>query len=406
MANSQINDTTRLDRPDGTLDASLTGRAGLDWRKVLANGLYHVGLMRLMQKISDRVEVEFSPQSKWPRLRSANAPKFVILCYHRVGLGGIPLYSELPPEVFEAQMCFLKKNYRLLSLEELRRCLQEPDKCDSGVAVTFDDGYRDVYTVAFPILHRYQIPTTVFLTVDSIETGQVAWYDRIFLILRVLPPGIFEVELDRLRRFELSSVHSRLCAALEIMSCLRALPDGRRKECCAALEKRVKLSQNDLADRMLSWQQVQAMQRAGIVFGSHTVSHPVVSRLTPAEMERELRESKQILEARLGRPMLDFAFPFGKFPDCALETSSAVVTRCGYRSAMTTVPGVNTPAANPLALRRVQIGEERDLATFALRLNQLFLIAHSKDSILLEPRLSSAHTLLQQSRFVKGTRDA
>lgn len=403
MANSQINDVTQLDRPDGTLHASLTGPAGLDWRNVLANGLYHVGLLRLMQKISDRVEVEFSPQSKWPRWRNANAPKFVILCYHRVGLGGIPIYSELPPEVFEAQMRFLKKHYRLLSLEELCRCLQEPDGCDSGVAVTFDDGYRDVYTIAFPILRKYQIPTTVFLTVDSIETGQVAWYDRIFLILRLLPPGIFEVELDRVRRFELSSVDSRFRAAVEIMSCLRALPDGRRKECCAALERRVKLNQSDLADRMLNWEQVQAMQQAGIVFGSHTVSHPVVSRLAPAEMDRELRESKQILEARLGRPVLDFAFPFGQLSDCGLETSSAMVVRCGYRSAMTTVPGVNAPGANPFGLRRVQIGEERNLATFALRLNQLFLFA--KDSVVLEPG-PSLRTQPRQSRFFEGTRDA
>jgi peptidoglycan/xylan/chitin deacetylase (PgdA/CDA1 family) len=404
LANSQINDVTQRDRPDGTLHASLTGPAGLDWRKVLANGLYHAGLLRLMQKISDRVEVDFSPQSRWPRWRSANTPKFVILCYHRVGLGGIPLYSELPPEVFEAQMRFLKKNYRLLSLEELCRCLQEPDGSDSGVAVTFDDGYRDVHTIAFPILRKYQIPTTVFLTVDSIETGRVAWYDRIFLILRLLPPGIFEVELDGLRRFELSSADSRFRAAVEIMSCLRALPDGRRKECCAALEKRVQFSENDLADRMLDWEQVQAMQQAGIVFGSHTVSHPVVSRLAPAEMERELRESKQILEARLGRPVLDFAFPFGQFSDCALETSSAMVVRSGYRSAMTTVPGVNARGASPFGLRRVQIGEERDLATFALRLNQLFLFA--KDSVVPEPGPSSVRTPSRQSRFLEGTRDA
>jgi peptidoglycan/xylan/chitin deacetylase (PgdA/CDA1 family) len=131
-----------------------------------------------------------------------------------------------------------------------------------------------------------------------------------------------------------------------------------------------------------------------------------VSRLAPAEMERELRESKQILEARLGRPVLDFAFPFGQFSDCALETSSAMVVRSGYRSAMTTVPGVNARGASPFGLRRVQIGEERDLATFALRLNQLFLFADSRDSAVREPGLSSVRTLPRQSRFLEGTRDA
>lgn len=388
-------------------DTFPSGTADLEWRKVVAEGLYHTGLLRVMRRISENFELQFSARSSWPRWRRVSSPKFVILCYHRVGVGGVPLYSELPGEVFEAQMRYLKKHYRLLSLEEICRGLEDPACAESGVAVTFDDGYRGVYDEAFPILNKYQIPATVFLTVNAIETGQVAWYDRIFLALKLIPKEKLDLELDRMRHFSLSSARERLGVAIEIISCLRRLPDWRRKECCAALEMQVELPQEELANCMMNWQQVQTMQRAGIAFGSHTISHPVVNQLTSAEMEKELTESKQVLEAKLACPVLDFAFPFGQLHDCGIEMTSPVVARCGYRSASTTVPGVNTLDVNPFGLLRVQIGEERNLATFAFRLSQLFLLANSgRPQVLCRPAPSLQHTGRDQSQFVQGSRNA
>jgi peptidoglycan/xylan/chitin deacetylase (PgdA/CDA1 family) len=299
-------------------------------------------------------------------------PKFLILCYHRIGTGGIPLYSELSPKLFEAQIHFLRKHYRIISLAEVRRGLEEPARTGPAVAITFDDGYRGVYTHAFPILQKYNIPATVFLIADSVESGQVAWYDRVFLALQVMPAGHFEIQLDHARIFRLSSRRSRLYAALEIMSYLRSLPDPRRQACCADLEKRVKLPQLELEDRMMDWEHVRTMQSAGVVFGSHTVTHPVVSRLTPEELDFEIAESKKRLEAKLGIVVEDFAFPFGHSADCGTQ-AAGWLARCGYRSAVTTVPGVNTPGVDHFALRRVQIGEEHTLSMFSLCLTHFFL---------------------------------
>jgi peptidoglycan/xylan/chitin deacetylase (PgdA/CDA1 family) len=399
---------------DETSEVLPTGPRRFEWREGIAQGLYHSGLLRLMQSFSRSFQLQFVQGSSWPRWQRATTPKYVILCYHRVGTGGVPFYSELSKELFEAQMAYLKERFRLLSLEEVRRGLQDsaglqdPAAADFGVAVTFDDGYRGVFENAFPILQKYQIPATVFLTVDSIETGQVAWYDRIFLILQVLPAGRLELELDRLRHFELSSREARIVTALEIMSLLRTLPDWRRRECCADLEKRVRLPQEELADRMLNWHQVQTMQRAGISFGSHTMTHPVVSRLTPAEMEKELIESKRILETKLDCPVLDFAFPFGKLEECGLEITSPMMSRCGYRSAATTELGVNTRAMNTFALYRAQIGGERNLAMFAFRLHQLFLFADSASPpVNSKPGISSdGKSESGRSRILEGTRNA
>jgi len=342
--------------------------------KLLARGLYHGGGLRVLQKVSQAYELRTVSKGVLPRWRRVASPKFVILCYHRVGTGGVPLYSSLATTVFEAQMRFLRKRYRIVSLDRLCEELQDPESVEQSVAVTFDDGYRGLYTEAFPILQKYGIPATIFATVSAMETGEVLWYDRIFLALNVAPAGVLTLELDRLRRFNLLSPAARFCSALEIVQCLRQLSDVRRKECCAELEKKIALPQEELADRMLTWEQIRTMHRAGIAFGSHTLTHPVISQLTPTEMERELGESKQILEEKLDSPVCDFAFPFGHPADCG-AAAGEVLARCGYRSAATTIWGVNVPGANPYQLRRVQIGEEGSLALFAFRLCQLFLTA-------------------------------
>jgi len=125
-------------------------------------------------------------------------------------------------------------------------------------------------------------------------------------------------------------------------------------------------------------------------------------------MEKELTESKQFLEAKLACPILDFAFPFGQLHDCGVEKTSPIVARCGYRSASTTVPGVNTLDVNPFGLLRVQIGEERNLAMFVFRLSQLFLFADSgRPQVLYRPNLSAVQSAgCDQSPITQGTRNA
>jgi peptidoglycan/xylan/chitin deacetylase (PgdA/CDA1 family) len=354
------------------------------WREAVAEGLFHSGALRILQALSRRYEIAPGNRRKMQRLRRASQQKFAVLCYHRIGTGGIPLFSELPPEVFEAQMRFLRLCYRIVSLDEMCAEMERPTRNGHAVAVTFDDGYRDLYSHALPILRRHQIPATVFLPVDSIETGRVPWYDRIFLTLKVFSENHLELTLDRPRTFQLCSQQARLQAAAEIIQYFRTLPDLDRKAHCERLEAQVKLPSEELKDRMLTWDQVRAMGRAGITFGSHTMTHPVVSRLTDEQLESELCESKQLLEERIATPTRHFAFPFGKPADCG-EAALPVLIRCAYRSAATTVEGTNAPGDRLYALRRTQVVNERSVPMFAFKLSQLFFSAEVGDSVAATP---------------------
>src|SRR5262249_3471328 len=124
-------------------------------------------------------------------LHRASQSKYLILCYHRVGTEGIPYYCTLPAAQFEMQMRYLRQHYRVLSLAEMVTEIQNPlAKPTQAVAVTFDDGYSDLYKYALPVLKKYEIPATIYLIADCIESGQVAWYDRIFLALQVAGPTV------------------------------------------------------------------------------------------------------------------------------------------------------------------------------------------------------------------------
>jgi peptidoglycan/xylan/chitin deacetylase (PgdA/CDA1 family) len=333
--------------------------------------MYFTGALGLARRFAHAYEIRPTAAPPWRRLRRAQKPKLAILCYHGIGESGNPLGDATSQEAFEAQVQFLHRHYRIISLEEVWRSLRDPEHAEPGVAITFDDGYRNAYTVAFPILQKYDVTATIFVAVDAVETGQILWYDRVFLAMAVAPGGPLDIEIGGHFRFRLDSPADRWRAALELVAWFRTLPDSRRRECCALLERKIGLPQGKVSGLMLTWEQIQTMHRAGISFGSHTLTHPVVSQLTPAELERELIESKRTLEKKLGTPVLDFAYPFGKPSDCSVAAVEAL-SRYGYRSAVTTVPGVNPPQANPYMLRRIQVGHSASVARFSFELNQAF----------------------------------
>jgi len=342
--------------------------AAADWRHMVAAGLYQTGLLRAFQAVSRHCELA-SDNGGGERLRRVRKPKYVVLGYHGVGAHEVPMYCRFPKRFFAEQMRYIKRYYRVLSLRQMEAELHNPKAQGQGVVVTFDDGYLGTYTDAFPVLKEYGIPATVYLIADSIESGNIAWYDRIFLRFQRAKSEV-TLMLDTQQNFQLTDFSSRVDAATAVVSYLRTLPDGERQRWCESLEREMPLQAGELRGSMMNWDQVREMHRAGISFGSHTMTHPVLSRLTPDALQREVGESKRLIENCLDSAVEDFAFPFGKPGDCGAIGAKAL-SALGLRTAMTTIPGVNGPGADKYRLRRMVQGEERSIAMFALRLHRL-----------------------------------
>lgn len=339
------------------------------WRHMVAAGLYQTGLLRAFQSVSRHCELA-SDNGAGERFRRVQKPKYVVLGYHSVGTDGFPLYCRLPNRVFTEQMRYIKRNYRVLSLLQMVEELQHANTHDQSVVVTFDDGYLGTYINAFPVLKEYRIPATVYLSAGLVESGELAWYDQIFLRFQRATSEV-TVTLDTSRNFRFTDFASRVNAATTTVMYLRSLSDGERQRWCESLEKAMPLPAEELRGSMMNWNQVREMRDAGISFGCHTMTHPVLSRLTADALQREVAESKWLIEHRLGVRVDDFAFPFGKSKDCG-PIGADVLSALGLRTAMTTILGVNEPGADRFRLRRMVQGDELSIAMFAYRLQRLF----------------------------------
>lgn len=236
--------------------------------------------------------------------RARLVPEVRILMYHRVApLAG---YDQLnvQPERFERQMAHVAGTGRAVDLSTAVAALAAGTPAKPAIVVTFDDGYRDNLEHALPILQRYGIPATIFVT--SAFCGQSMRHPR------------YAAEPGRLH---------------------------------------------------LDWDEVRSLSRtAGITIGSHTMTHPFLSRMTDESAWREIEGSRREIENRLGMLVRHFCYPSGD----VTPRERALVALAGYAAAVTVAPGGNRPGQDPHALRRTEVTDRDDVHELALKLDGAF----------------------------------
>jgi peptidoglycan/xylan/chitin deacetylase (PgdA/CDA1 family) len=282
------------------------------------------------------------------------ARRFQIIVLHKVSTDHHPFFKPLPPDDFENQLVFLKRFYCVLPLTELVDRSAKRDLPLRSVAITFDDGYRDNYEYAFPLLKKHKIRATIFLTTRAIGNNLVLWHDRIFDALRFTQKS--HVKLSALQNCELQlhTEKAKVNALAAILSCAKRSMPEERLHLIEELES--ELAPNiakELRTPMLSWDQVREMHGMGIDFGSHTVTHAIVSKLDERQLRIELAESKLEIENQIREPINLFAYPNGSQADFNDE-AKAMLKGLGYRAAVTTMRGFNTCFQDPLELKRGQ----------------------------------------------------
>lgn len=267
-----------------------------------------------------------------------------ILCYHRVSVGSQPYYTSAVPAIqFDQQMHHLRRHYQVLPLEEALLRLDAGTLSRRAVSITFDDGYRELMEAAFPVLRDLRLPATVFLVVEHVGTDFPFWWEEVALRLKILHR---EAVTDFLKAVDVRIPERRPDRILEVINALKAIPNELRETFLCDLRK---LTGEMLFPRMsLSWEEVQRAQSWGVSFGSHSLTHPILSRLSDDALEREMQVSRATIESMTGTNCNLLAYPNGDHDDRV----RAAAQRAGYRWAVTMVRGRNRPRTNPLALRR------------------------------------------------------
>ena len=319
-------------------------------KELLANLLYHSGLWR--------------PVS---RLRPNG---LVILNYHRIRQDHTTEPCLLDDGVFgptqsafERQVKWLKANFEVLPEAELLNVVRHTERFRSRfAAITFDDGYRDNYDLALPILNAHAVPAIFFVCPAFIEERHIGWWDTIAYLVKAAPKGAILVRgetipLNGPKAVAIRKLHGwmKLRPATETAGLMVEL-----SEACG-----VALPDHALRDRQLmTWDQIREAGRRGIAIGSHTHTHRVLAGLTEEDQRWELLQSKAALEAQIGRPVRTLAYPVGGYQNFTAVTMR-LARDCGYEGAFSFHTGVNLAGdGNPYNLRRIAPGDTLD-AMFA-----------------------------------------
>jgi len=274
--------------------------------------------------------------------RRNEAKDVKVLAYHsinKITLG--PLEIEQEPQNFKQQMLFLKKNYHVLSLSEFIQCMKNGQKYpDNSVLITFDDGYKDNYINAYPVLKKLSLPAVIFLTTDPVEKNIPLFYDSLRYAILNTKRKTLDLHDWGLRLYALYNSELYLKEIIcEITDYSKTLSRRRQLEFTDVIFDRLLLDKKSLLSQKLylDWNEIKEMASSGIEFGAHTMSHPSLGKTSLEQIKKELVESKKLIETRTGKEVVSFAYPFGSSHDYS-STLPDILDENGFECAFMLTP--------------------------------------------------------------------
>ncbi len=300
-------------------------------------------------------------------------PSLLILNYHRIGDPEKTPYDSgtfsATTAEFEWQVRHLKRRFRIVDLYQANDIVHGRETPrDPAVLLTFDDGYRDNFLEAFPILRQHGVSATFFLPTAFVGTGQLPWWDVIAYLIKNAKTERIVLTYPERAEFDITSAN-RARSSMHILRLFKkpSVTDPERfiSELEAACNSR---RPGTAAERcFLNWDEAREMQAGGMCFGSHTHTHPILSKLSYASQLDEFRTSREIIEGELHRTSDTLAYPVGQ-PDSFSPDSVKALEEAGYSTAFSFYSGVNEPGRiAPYNVLRGAV-EDESRAIFRLRL--------------------------------------
>lgn len=297
--------------------------------------------------------------------RYLNRHRLLVVMYHGVTEENFnpPVWTQLPVETFRRQLLFLRDHYRMVSLPEVVAAIGSGGSLpERSALITFDDGLRNNFSLAFPLLEELAVPAAIFLTVDLIGTDRIFWFDELYLL--IVAGGRQRVRLSlpgagAQRRYEKGELSDAYCACVEA---LKRVGETVRGDFMNKLRRLVPLERLQVPDdfRLLDWDEVRHMERSGLVsFGVHTGTHRILSELDPGGLEAELIAPRKRFAQELGREPQAFCFPNGRPGLDFLGVHQDFLRSCGYLCAFTTENALfDWRAGDRLGIGRVPAGND------------------------------------------------
>jgi peptidoglycan/xylan/chitin deacetylase (PgdA/CDA1 family) len=285
--------------------------------------------------------------------------RVVILMYHRVfETSSDPWELCVSPKHFGLHLELLRRYFPVLSLKQLLKALRNAQLPKRGVVLTFDDGYADNLWNAKPLLEKYGLPATVFITSGSLDSRSEFWWDELERIL--LQPGKLPKRLHlnvrgRAYSWETTNLEDRKIAYFALHNKLQPLKPTERDPIMADLFAWAALDPTGRSDyRPLATDElIQLAQGELVDIGAHAMTHPLLSAMTPSDQSAEIAGSRKKLEDIIGSRVDTFSYPYGNLS----ADTVGIVGKSGFVTALTTSEHPVRAGANPFQLGRFAVGD-------------------------------------------------
>lgn len=279
----------------------------------------------------------------------------VILMYHRVLKDSSGAICDpamfVTAQTFESHIQELSRFFEFVPIESIIENKANKRRC----AVTFDDGWKDNYDFAFPVIKKYGITATVFMPVRMIGQDKRFWFQSLWELYREAEQHNGGAEFINHFIGIVPSWRPKGLKAEDadaLISGLKHLPADELDGIIEDARARLSLSPLQARDT-LNWDEAREMGLHGIAFGSHGLDHRILTRTDSETKKAEVFDSLRILKHSGVRVSDFFSYPNGEYD----EESASLVKEAGYIGAVTTALGCNLPGENPFTLKRIGMHE-------------------------------------------------
>ena len=316
--------------------------------------LFHSGLYRALRRVKP-------------------SRQLAILRYHAVCGPEGHAYADpsicVPPPMFERQVEYLSRHYRVLPLPEAVQALRAGQSLPANaVAITFDDGYADNLAAA-RVLNRHGVSATFYITAGCLVGGSPFWPAEIRSLVSSMPGERFELAVNgAISEVRCGSPDERR-AAVKLLTRLfkrSTIPERERfRE-----QLRTLANHPEVPSPMLSWSELAEMHRLGMTIGAHTLTHPNLPSAGLADAEAEMVGSKARLESEIGVEVTMFSYPNGGAERYFTPEIRQLAIAAGFQAATTSWNGFARADSDLFALERVQVAERPEDLIFALEIER------------------------------------
>jgi peptidoglycan/xylan/chitin deacetylase (PgdA/CDA1 family) len=300
---------------------------------------------------------------------AAKSPFLIVLCYHRIGnpendCFDPHVYSATADE-FDDQVAYLKRVYGIATVDEVLEDSARRRWNGGRILLTFDDGYLDNYSTAYPILRAHGVQGTFSLATEFVGTERIPWWDAICHMISVtderyirvpsLTTQVFDKHADgsaRIMRRVLRLFKST--KPTDTLQVINDLETSTGVSCSSAPSR-----------RFINWDEAREMRDSGMEIGAHSVSHRLLGGMPAEEQRKEIAGCRERIAHELGIAPRVFALPCGN----ASRETTALIRAAGYSLSLSTEHGANSIQLwDPFNIRRIQVNRDDVKEIVRLRL--------------------------------------